>query len=689
MRDIASSIDYARARAAGPVNRKLLSHGSEAIRPFFRTLDTLREDVQAQVRGADASVQRKLNLLLRKIDSFEASVTLIGQVKAGKTALSNVLSGDIGLLPSDVNPWTSVVTSIHMNARNADPKVRAAFEFFAADEWDKLVKGGGRMGELAGRAGAEDDLAKLRSQIDELRATAQARLGTMYEALLGKTHTFDHVDAELMERYVCLGDPEEIADNPDSQQGRFSDLIKSADIWLDVPEIGGPLVLRDTPGVNDTFMVREQITIRALRGSKVCVVVLSAHEALNTTDLALVRLISNYEHRQVVLFVNRIDELPQPGTQVPEILGSIRSTLKRYPSLKDVEVVFGSARWAEMALSGDYSMLDEESEAALRDWARNGGVAADKDRDTHVWNLSGVPALLRAVGERIVDGSGAAHLEGIRVELQNISSEIEAKTAIGSSAAAAERLASVDSTELRTELNRMAARAQSEFDRTIGGLREGFGPALEKIKADYVGRAREALVQHLQSKPGEETWTFNSSGLRLVLRTEYDRFAADAKAAATRIYGELAAGYTAVYVDRLGIDIEGFEIVPPSVPKIPPPVGLGKTIAVDLGDTWWKRWWQRRRGLKSHAEDYAALIEAEIETILSDLRDNQLDVVFTDMRKTLDRFQVEQAQTVMGIIFGAATLRKLASNNTLAAESFRTLYETAVSRNAAEAGARK
>ena len=48
-----------------------------------------------------------------------------------------------------------------------------------------------------------------------------------------------------------------------------------------------PLCIRDTPGVNDTFMIREQITIRAIRESRICVVVLAAHQALSSVDLGV------------------------------------------------------------------------------------------------------------------------------------------------------------------------------------------------------------------------------------------------------------------------------------------------------------------------------------------------------------------------------------------------------------------
>ena len=60
---------------------------------------------------SSGEVRQKANKLSDLMASFSAIVTLVGQVKAGKTALTNALAGTPGLLPMDVNPWTSRITS--------------------------------------------------------------------------------------------------------------------------------------------------------------------------------------------------------------------------------------------------------------------------------------------------------------------------------------------------------------------------------------------------------------------------------------------------------------------------------------------------------------------------------------------------------------------------------------------------
>lgn len=687
MKDIAGSIDFDTSDAGPARNRKVLSLGAASLRSFFLVRDTLRVDLESRIPDVVARRQESLRELLRDMDAIAPSVTLIGRGGAGKTALCNVLSGNVGLLPMDVPPGGLAVTSIHLNATGADPSVRAKFQFFDPEEWDLMPYDGD---------GPDPEL----------------------EALLGQTHTFEQATPALMDRYLGPVAPEDDLDDPEVQEWRVSDLVRTAEIWQDLPELGVPLELRDTPGLDDAFPMRDQVAVGTLRAPDICVVILSAQEALHPTDRALLRQIAKDETRRIVVFVNRIDELADPGEEVPEILASIRETLDDHPSLARTEVVFGSAHWAEMALCADQAMLGAKARKALANWARSSDEDLDGDRYDQAWTLSGLPGLMRAVTRCVVEGAGQAQLDKVRTALRKISGAEQLQTGSvkasgnlapagaaasgtdtsdddaaadieipGDGVAVAERMSSLDATLLREDLERLVMQAEEDFDTKVGALRDELGPALQKIKEDFVDRAREALVEHLRSKPGDESWTFNASGLRLVLRTEYDRVASDAKSGLDGIYRGLASGFTEIYVRKLGFTAEGFAITPPALPRIPTPKGLDKAIAVDLGDTWWKRWRQRRRGLKSHAEEHAAIIDAEIEEILTDLKDNQLGKLFDEMGKQFDRFQAEQTQAIMGIVFSAAALRATRASAQAAEAGFQTAYATAIRTSAKAAKA--
>lgn len=628
-----------------------------AMAAFYDKLWQARAQVSALMDSSDAVLAPKLQNVLDLIDGYEPDVTLIGQVKSGKTALANVLSGQIGLLPSDVNPLTSVVTTLHLNSEHSDGRTRAAFHLFGREEWDELVEGGGRLGALAGRAGVEDELETIKTQIAELRQMAQTRLGTSFEALLGKVHNYGYCDARLVERYVCLGDPDDIEADPHNTQGRFADITRSADLYISQPELPGPLCLRDTPGVNDTFMVREQITLRSLAESEVCVIVLSAHEALNTADLALVRLISSMENRQLVIFVNRIDELSKPSVQVPEIRASIMQTLSSVDAAKGATVLFGSALWGEVALARDFGDMDGDQRAALYDWAKAAGLTEAEDAFEFTWLLSGIPELMEAIYDRVIERSGKRLMEDVRGRLSNLASQARARGEVD----AIPRQLSLSGGEfaaLEDELEEIVEASCELLDDVLEKLVEDLRPRLRRIQENYVARATEALVAHLKEKGRGNHWTFGSSGLRFVLKSVYSRFADAATIEVKEVYAAAALAIRGVYADQLGVKTENFSVEPPQVPLFPAPVVLGQTTAIDLGNSWWKRWWQLRRGVESYAEDYARLIGEEVATMIRDLETAQFRQVLEEIRAVLRDFMVEQKDAALDV---AASAKRVAA----------------------------
>ena len=178
---------------------------------------------------------------------------MIGQVKAGKTSLVNAMVGCPDLLPADVNPWTSVVTSLHLSPHVAPQDNRASFPSFDMEEWTRLLDRGGRIGELASRAGAEDELAKVREQVIEMREKSRERLGDKFELLLGQQHDYGYFDDDLIERYVCLGDDFEDDFVPgkltDIQEFEAADVVEEA---VGTKEAGRESYLEARP--NSTFV---------------------------------------------------------------------------------------------------------------------------------------------------------------------------------------------------------------------------------------------------------------------------------------------------------------------------------------------------------------------------------------------------------------------------------------------------
>jgi Dynamin family len=651
-----------------PANAHLLALGHEDLRPLSDAFAEARAALRRLADGGEQRYSKRAAILMRQLDAFEPNVTLVGQVKAGKTALTNVLVGSVGLLPSDVNPWTSVVTGLHLNNRTAPKTTKAEFSFFEKDEWSRIVATGGRLGELAERAGSHEELDRIQAQIVKMRDQSKARLGASFEMLLGKSHKYGYYDNALIERYVCMGETDEAGMPLDNAQGRFADITKSAEIFIDMPEYPGSICLRDTPGVNDTFMVREQITIRSLRGSEICLVVLSAHQALNTTDMALVRLISNFEKRQIILFVNRIDELPNPAEQIPEIRNSIIETLRSRNAPHDCEIVFGSAKWAETALTGSLNELSDESQAALFDWAEANTNIAPEDPNAFLWMLSGVPSLNRAINRRILDGSGKRLLENIRSRVANLTAEVAAERSARQTFAVTGD-ARMEPALMRAEVEKLAQTSIAELDTTTERLRVELRQRLDKLQGSFLRRATDALIAHLERNGEQESWQYDATGLRVLLRSAYFQFASATKKEVAVVYAHTTDAIHTLYAQALGGEIPGFAITPPTLPPIPPPVVVGKTIALDLNNSWWRRWWGKRRSIEAIAADYAGLIESEVAAIIDELERTQIADLFGSISSSMVEFLNEQREALMrltqdGPVEGDMTTFQAASHAT-------------------------
>ena len=625
---------------AMPEKSALLEESLGALSPILDKITELEEAITTIADVGDRSAAKGARKLQRQLRKLEPTITMIGQVKAGKTSLVNAMVGWPGLLPADVNPWTSVITSLHISPKAAAAGNRATFRFFEGEEWDRLVERGGRIGELAGRAGADDELARLTEQTLEMREKSKRRLGDKFEMLLGQEHNYGYVDQELVERYVCLGDDFESDTETSSTQGRFADITKSADLYLQRDEFPIDFCIRDTPGVNDTFMMREQITIRAIRESRICVVVLSAHQALSTVDLALIRLISNIPTREVMIFVNRIDELSDPGAQVPEIEASIRETLRDHQGPADAEIIFGSAFWANHVLQNTPEDLGEASSEALRNWSK----ATEGKRDTDasgaklVWELSGVPAVYRALAARIDDGIGTEAVNRAAKGAMNIVSSITTSEHIVAMRLTDGAISPLDRAAVPDEIDKIEKRALDKLDGKFNDVLFDFDQRLERSHRGFLERATGSLIAHLEENGEETVWNYDATGLRVLLRTAFQVFSRNAQQAGQKVYLQTAADIRDIYLRAFNVPDENFRLEAPPAPYVPSPVLLGQTIALDLGKGWWSRWWHKRRGYRNFAVEFATMIKSETDPIVEGLKAEHARDVAAHARKTLEEF---------------------------------------------------
>lgn len=625
-----------------------LNDGLEPLREFADRVRLVNTELQTLQNISGVAAGRAVTRLIRELRDFEPAVTFLGQVKAGKTALVNAMAGWADLLPSDVNPWTSVVTSLHLAPGAERRETGARFQFMEEAEWDRLVHKGGRLGELANRAGASGEMETIRQQIEMLREKSRKRLGNKFEMLLGQEHEYGYFDKNLLERYICIGDDffDADASTDTAGQGRFADITRAADLYLNSDRTPFRMCLRDTPGVNDTFMMREQVTINAVRSSRICVVVLSAQQALTSIDMALIRMISNLKARDVVIFVNRIDELQDPAGQIPEIEASLRRVLADHKGPENAEIVFGSAYWANMVLTENIERMHAASTETLMKYAEQALDASTFDQSpaAMIWHLSGLPQLNRIISERIVTKLGDPRLGRIAASAITIASGQDAANKVCVAGRDHDRTLSMF--EVRRALDDLTQRHRTRLEQTIDAIIAAYQERADRAHANFVERATHSLITHLETNGEGQLWSYSPTGLRMLLKSAYALFASRVQTAARQEYAQTVEDIAELYFKAFGKAVEGIELTVPEVQDLPAPVSIAQTIALDFKDGWWVSWWRRTRGYKAFAKQFTALVLAETDDFMTQLKHVQTAQIRAQMLATLNAF-LEQNRDIM------------------------------------------
>ncbi|KIC45740.1 hypothetical protein RA28_08585 [Ruegeria sp. ANG-S4] len=302
-----------------------------------------------------------ISRIVDDLTNLKPSIAFVGQIKAGKSRLINGFTGQAEYLPSDVNPWTTVITDMHFG-HPSGRTAGAGFHFFDNRQWQALIAEGE---ELRNMFPDDEDSYKremIEEQVEAMKTRARLRLGESYEQLLGQHHDLEELNSDDLARYVCAGDDptDEDEQDPGSDRGLYSDITRKAEVYFDIGHFPYPITVTDTPGVNDPLLIREEISRQYLKESDFFVVVLSAHQALSRADLKLFRLMQALELGQIVVFINRVDELGGGADDAGKVRADVVDGLEKALGNSDIDVLMGSAQWAHYALTGDETGVDHD-----------------------------------------------------------------------------------------------------------------------------------------------------------------------------------------------------------------------------------------------------------------------------------------------------------------------------------------
>ena len=577
--------------------------------------------------------------MLRLLARLTCRIAVIGQVKAGKSTFINGLVRSPGLLPTDVNPWTTAVTHLHFARGDAPPNIAAEFSFFDSNEWERLARGGGHIRELTQRLvpGFEPEL--LHKHVEAMRRRSEERLGSTLRTLLGKKHAFPSITTEVLERYVCSGLPSTGSEH----KGVYSDVVKSADLYFSSNDFGFPTTIIDTPGTNDPFLVRDEITRRALENADIYIVVLTARQALSSADVALLRILRGLHKERICVFINRIDELGDLAREVPAIVKHVQSGLGREFPSSEIPVVAGSALWAELAIRGGGPEADRALTPKVRDYAQflmdsaaPVAPSTPQERIETLFVCSGLSPLCEVLARLTLDSHTGRVLTQIsrsfselaRVGQNAASHEVEVLETEGRSVATVgnqgEELRAADAEvkenerltgTLRTLLTELEARTgqviEDQCIKTVEILRDVVA-GFSEVECENM---RNALVEGHRGR----VWRSDSTLLRQSLEEEFVKSFREAEQEIAKleshVFPKLKLLLARYRPDWQALD----QTATGTTAELPPLTALSKAVALDLGEPWWKQWWTRDRNFEGQVAELDGLIRREFYPIVDEL----------------------------------------------------------------------
>lgn len=272
-------------------------------------------------------------------------IGIVGKVKAGKSSFLNALLFDgADVLPKAATPMTAGLTRI---VYAEQPYARV--EYYTEQDWQ---------GVEAGAAKYDETFLRLKEQrLAEKRALEEQRAGRLKGKFTKLTVTLtdrdiENVKKEIIPEYqACKELAEMVARDPSiteklgttediafeelatyiGSQGRFSPVVKSIEVGIDLPGVKDLEVI-DTPGLNDPIVSRSQRTKDFLMKCDLVIMLSRASQFLDSADLGLLvdTLPSNGIER-IRVVASKFDSvlLDTPGREVMDIRRAIQMAQRK------------------------------------------------------------------------------------------------------------------------------------------------------------------------------------------------------------------------------------------------------------------------------------------------------------------------------------------------------------------------
>ncbi len=337
-----------------------------------------------------------------------------------------------------------------------------------------------------------------------------------------------------------------------------------------------PVTLTDTPGTNDPFLIRDEITRRSLESADLYIVVLTARQPLADADVNLMRLMHGLNSERIIVFVNRVDDFADVGCDLAEVLMYVEKKLQvNFPGAR-IPIVAGSAAWANGALKGDDETLSRLLQRPSSGYLAEIGLVQPQDLELDALNdagarerlrsalftASGLPSMYRVVADAMGTSQAAltqmqtarwfgdmasASAKAANFELESSRTEAPQAGARG----ADERVALERETgvlnEVAANVERSAKHIETQFSAIIGEEMTALRRALQVVVDAHAAKERDVLIATLEAGRAPRTWTLEGVALRRALAAEFkdcfDRAAARVLELQGKVAPELAQAH--------------------------------------------------------------------------------------------------------------------------------------------------
>lgn len=224
--------------------------------------------------------KKDINNIKEALENFKNNiftVSFCGQIKAGKSTLLNALLFGEEILPSDDTPHTAKLTKISY----ADNKYFEV-EFYSHEEWIQLEENYSKNEESKKLFHDNEDFA--------------INQGLYKDEVLGQTKKIENI--KLLSDYVG---------KTSRDGGKFTPFVKVVNLYYP-NKILKDITFVDTPGINDTNIVRENITIDWIRKSNAVIYVVYANQSFDKEDFSFIeKYLTGIDRDYLIYAINKID----------------------------------------------------------------------------------------------------------------------------------------------------------------------------------------------------------------------------------------------------------------------------------------------------------------------------------------------------------------------------------------------